>query len=656
MSALEALHRRSVHFVLCHSDKHPISKGWQKTRPSFAAVEAHAGRGGLIGVIPGSLGCVVVDVDEGGAAAVEALRVLLGDPIATIGTRSGGFHLWYRAPAGEHGNRKWVLDAPPCGGDIRGSNGFVVLWDPVAVVDGLAANFAAARSPSLRVLPKPTTNGRGVAAVRAAPVGARNDTLNRVAFLAAKHGELDEVELTGAALEAGLTAREVAVTLKSAAQAGRAAGGPKPGEIEVAAALAAAGIGDRHAHTPGLGWFLRDGLWRRDEGSNAIRELVHEVLLGNRTTVSLQQGTTTLKVVRELEPLVCIPLGEWDSDPETCGTADGRVLDLRTGQIRDAAGERITMRLGATPKSGEAPLWKGALDRAFTEGEQEWLQTWAGYCLTAYVHEKRFVFVSGTSNSGKSAIFGTLAAAAGGYAATAPDDALFGNVSDHPAWLALLRGRRLLWIDEAPTVPWRTSRVKAITGGQPVQARFMRQDPIEFTPTVKLIAAANGLPPIPAADSGFASRLVQIPLQSVIPENERVPGFERQLRQELPVILNWPVVGANRYLQHGLPAPPQPWTAAGEDYIQGEDTVALWAGQCLDVPDPEGWLPRGAALASWNTWNNSNDKRATRLISWIADKINTDPSWQEVRDTTRSGVRGWAGISLPSPDGAQEAH
>ena len=209
------------------------------------------------------------------------------------------------------------------------------------------------------------------------------------------------------------------------------------------------------------------------------------------------------------------------------------------------------------------------------------------------MREKRFGFVSGTSNSGKSATFGTLAAAAGDYAATAPDEALFGNVSDHPAWLARLRGRRLLWIDEAPTMPWRTSRVKAITGGQPVQARFMRQDPIEFTPTVKLIAAANGLPRIPEADSGFASRLVLIPLQRVIPESERAPGFERQLKQELPVILQWAVEGATRYLDHGLPAPPQAWTAAGEDYVQGEDTAALWAERCLaDVPDRDGWLPR----------------------------------------------------------------
>ena len=122
MNALEALHERGAHFVLCRGDKRPVSVAWQETRPGLSAVEEHAARGGLVGVIPGSLGCVVVDVDEGGAAGVEALRGVLGDPIATTQTRSGGYHAWYRAEGGgEVGNRKWALDAPLFGGDIRGS-------------------------------------------------------------------------------------------------------------------------------------------------------------------------------------------------------------------------------------------------------------------------------------------------------------------------------------------------------------------------------------------------------------------------------------------------------------------------------------------------------------------------------------------------------
>ena len=219
MNALEALHERGAHFVLCRGDKRPVSVAWQETRPGLSAVEEHAARG-LVGVIPGSVGCVVVDVDEGGDRGLASVIGALGaEPIATVGTRSGGFHLWYPAPAGEIGNRKWGLSN--AAGDIRGSRGFVVCWDPAAVVDGLAANFAAAPAPSLRVLPKPSRGGkRSPEAVRAAKPGARNDTLNREAFLAAARGELDEDVFRDAAAAAGLAPGEVEATLGSAARAG----------------------------------------------------------------------------------------------------------------------------------------------------------------------------------------------------------------------------------------------------------------------------------------------------------------------------------------------------------------------------------------------------------------------------------------------------
>ena len=184
MSVLGALRERGAHFVLCRGDKRPLAREWRKKRPGFEAVKRHSAAGGLIGVVPASLDCVVVDVDEGGAAGVEALRGVLGEPIVAIRTRSGGYHVWHRAEGAAKsatGSGRWMLLA--CGGDIRGSNGFVVLWNPVAVVDGIAANFVAASSPSLHALRLPSRDGkRGPEAMRAAKPGARNDTSTRRRF------------------------------------------------------------------------------------------------------------------------------------------------------------------------------------------------------------------------------------------------------------------------------------------------------------------------------------------------------------------------------------------------------------------------------------------------------------------------------------------
>ena len=222
-TALEALHVRGAHFVIATADKQPISRKWQKTRPDFSDVERHAEDGSLIGVIPASLRCFVIDIDQGGANGVEAVRGILGDPIAVIKTqRPGGFHAWYRAADSEIRNRQWGLGG--AGGDIRGSRGFVILWDAAKLADGLAQHFDDAQPADPGLLPRPTTHGkRGPEAIRTAAIGARNATLNLEAFKAAKDGTLDPDAFRDAAIEAGLPPGEVEATLASAAAAGAAA-------------------------------------------------------------------------------------------------------------------------------------------------------------------------------------------------------------------------------------------------------------------------------------------------------------------------------------------------------------------------------------------------------------------------------------------------
>ncbi len=216
-TALQALRDSGAHFVIATADKQPISRKWQKTRPDFSKVERHVKGGGLVGVIPASLGCFVVDIDQGGENGLEAVRGVLGKPVAVIATqRPGSFHAWYRAAAGDIGNRKWSLG--DAGGDIRGSRGFVVLWDAATLADGLAQHFDDAQPADPGRLPRPTTQGkRGPEAVRTAPIGTRNDTLNREAFKAAIDGTLDWDTFRDAAIDAGLPAGEVETTLASAA-------------------------------------------------------------------------------------------------------------------------------------------------------------------------------------------------------------------------------------------------------------------------------------------------------------------------------------------------------------------------------------------------------------------------------------------------------
>ena len=95
LDALQVLHARGAQFVLCRDNKHPLMAAWQKVQSDLSEVVAHARAGGLVGAIPGSLGCFVVDVDDGGSTGLAALREILGAPITVTNTRrAGGRHAW----------------------------------------------------------------------------------------------------------------------------------------------------------------------------------------------------------------------------------------------------------------------------------------------------------------------------------------------------------------------------------------------------------------------------------------------------------------------------------------------------------------------------------------------------------------------------------
>ena len=215
--ALRALHAAGGHFVLCGNNKVPFNKAWEQNPAVLPAVLAHAGGTGLIGLVPGSIGAVVCDLDPEGLADTTPP---LGAPVVQHDTRRKGTHFWYRAPDGEVRNRKWARVAGgDHAGDVRGTRGFCVLWNPGAIAAAVIGDdFAMADPVDVSVLPWPRKGkGDDVEQMRAAANGERNDLLNRLAFARAQRGE-NMGPLRTAALASGLTVAEVSATVASAEQ------------------------------------------------------------------------------------------------------------------------------------------------------------------------------------------------------------------------------------------------------------------------------------------------------------------------------------------------------------------------------------------------------------------------------------------------------
>ena len=108
---------------------------WKDRRDDADTLIAHVRKGGVIAVIPASIGMVVFDVDVGGMHSAGAAKKITGMKAVWINStrRYNGLHLWFPAHPGKINNRKWQNSKGKVIGDIRGSEGYVVLWNIIGV-------------------------------------------------------------------------------------------------------------------------------------------------------------------------------------------------------------------------------------------------------------------------------------------------------------------------------------------------------------------------------------------------------------------------------------------------------------------------------------------------------------------------------------------
>lgn len=338
---------------------------------------------------------------------------------------------------------------------------------------------------------------------------------------------------------------------------------------------------------------------------------------------------------------------EWDADPWLLNTQGG-VVDLRTGRMRAHAREdRMTKIATATPR-GDCPAWRAFLARVAggDESLQAYLARVAGYCLTGATSEHALFFLYGTGANGKSVFVNTLAEILGDYAANAPMETFMESRSDrHPTDLASLRGARFVSsIETEEGRRWAESKIKAITGGDKVSARFMRQDFFEFVPQFKLVIAGNHKPSIRNIDEAMRRRLHLIPFTVTIPPEERDKRLPEKLLAERDGILAWAVEGCLAWQRAGL-KPPRQVLEATEEYFEDEDAIGRWMEERC-------YLERAARAltselyADWKEWAEAagefvgSVKRFSRML--LARRF--EP-WKN-----SAGARGLAGISLrPKP-------
>jgi putative DNA primase/helicase len=311
---------------------------------------------------------------------------------------------------------------------------------------------------------------------------------------------------------------------------------------------------------------------------------------------------------------------QWDAGPWLLNTPGG-VIDLQTGGLCLHKPSDYMTKITAVAPDGNCatPTWDGFLDRV-AGGDADlvgFLQRVAGYALTGTTQKHALFFLHGTGANGKSTFINAVTAIVGDYHRAAAIETFTASQNErHPTDLAGLRGARLVTsVETEEGRRWAESKVKALTGGDKIAARFMRQDFFEFTPTFKLMIAGNHKPGLRSVDEAIRRRFHLVPFNVVIPPEQRDKSLGDRLRAEWPGILAWMVAGCIDWQKRGL-APPAAVTSATAAYLEAEDAMAAWLDE-TGTRDLEAWVATKELFASWKEWADKAGEHAGTMKRFV---------------------------------------
>jgi putative DNA primase/helicase len=302
---------------------------------------------------------------------------------------------------------------------------------------------------------------------------------------------------------------------------------------------------------------------------------------------------------------------QWDTDPWLLNTPTGTV-NLRTGERRaPEPKDFITKITAVAPTEGGCPLWRAFLDKVLDEDGQlvEFVQRMLGYCLTGVTSEQALFFLYGLGSNGKGTLVNAVAGILGEHHRVAPMAMLLASKYErHDTEIAGLVGRRIVTATETEGGKrWAEAKLKALTGGDRVSARFMCRDYFDFTPQCKFVISGNHKPSLNSVDEAMRRRFNLIPFNVTIPEKERDPELGEKLKNEWPQILKWMIDGCLEWQEHGLDAPASVRDAT-RTYLAGQDTIKNWLEECTVEADAE--TPSATLFASWREWCDANGEFA----------------------------------------------
>ncbi len=268
----------------------------------------------------------------------------------------------------------------------------------------------------------------------------------------------------------------------------------------------------------------------------------------------------TRSVLERLRHHLAAPAGKWDTAPSGLLPLRNGLLDPLTGGLRPyEAGDLIATTLPYDYEPGAtAPAWQSFLETTVPEAV-DFLQEFAGYCLTDDTKHEVAVWLCGPSGCGKSTCVHALEVLLGPRAGALRLE----DLAPQRLQAGTVEGKMLLLSDEPPrdetsAALYASGLLQAarLVSGEALWCRNRGAGRDLAPARAKWIWALDQLPRLDERLAGLYRRVCVVAFPELSPER-RDPTLKQRLAQEGPGIFNWAMAGLQRLTGRGRFDPPE---------------------------------------------------------------------------------------------------
>ncbi len=396
-------------------------------------------------------------------------------------------------------------------------------------------------------------------------------------------------------------------------------------------------------------------------GKDTVRRIYHEAataedderkaLARHALRSENQSRLEAMIALAESEPDIPISPADLDRDPYLFNVMNG-TIDLRTGELRPHRRRDLITKLAPVTydATAKAPEFEAFIDRIMTGRDDlvSFVQRALGYSLTGINSERVLFILYGGGRNGKSTLLETVAGVSGDYAGNAPPEMLLSKrEAGIPNDLARLPGTRFVAaVETGEGRRLDEPKVKSISGGDTISARFMRGEWFDFKPTFKLWLGTNHRPVIRGTDHAIWDRIRLVPFDYRIPDDARVLDLAAHLiEKEAPGILAWLVEGCLSWQSEGL-GMPEAVTQANASYRSDMDTLAgFMEDRCVVEPNAS-----AAASDLYGAYRHWCDDAGEKSITKQAFGRTLAERGFDAAQLGKDRKRTWLGIGLLTTD------